>query len=178
MAMNRLRHIVDTVAHLFKYAASGKDLIEKLEDWPQPNSGAPLPRIWSDELRLIVTYITRDHRYGVIDFRTCFLLKFGLPNDEALHGHSLYSRGLKPYCMQRVRNSSWLSAAERANSVHRYHKRSEFLKGKEHYVLAFHDSILECLVKTDGENAITVKTFSTPMEAMACQPPPDVMPPW
>jgi hypothetical protein len=42
------------------------------------------------------------------------------------------------------------------NSVHPYHNKDNFLEGKRHFILAFHDSTFECIAnsyaieKTEG----------------------------
>lgn len=46
-----------------------------------------------------------------------------MPNDESLHGHPLFERGLAFYGAFRVENSSWIRALVRINSVHAMTKR-------------------------------------------------------
>jgi len=70
---------------------------------------------------------------------------FGPPNEEALAGHPLNEKGLKPFGAYEILNSSWLNELEKMNSVHPYHVKSEFMKGKRHIVLTFHDSTFECI---------------------------------
>jgi hypothetical protein len=38
---------------------------------------------------------------------------FGMPNDETLHGHPLYERGLEVYGAFRVEDSSWVRQKRR-----------------------------------------------------------------
>lgn len=68
------------------------------------------------------------------------------PNDEAFEGHPLASRGLKPYSVFEVKNSSWIRRLERMNSVHRCH-RPEGYKMLRHFVFAFHDTTFECVAQ-------------------------------
>lgn len=141
--------------------------IEVIGDFPAPDAGAPRPIIWSNEDHLTVTYVVPDGRNVVIRFERCILFKFGAPNDETLHGHPLYAHGLQHYSVHSVLNSPWVAEIEKINSVHRMHDRSRFLKGLRHYIFTFHDSTLECLVKIDNENAMTVSVFDTRPEALA-----------
>jgi len=70
---------------------------------------------------------------------------FGRPNDEAFHGHPLYSRGLRPYSVFEIDNSSWLRRLEEMNSVHEHHDKEKFLSAYYHFIFAFHDSTFECI---------------------------------
>ncbi len=70
-----------------------------------------------------------------------------IPNDEAISGHPLYAKGLKPYGAYRVEESRWLAELGKRNSVHPYHEKSKFLAGKTHYIFTFHDSTLEAIAK-------------------------------
>jgi hypothetical protein len=83
---------------------------------------------------------------AVVRFVGCYAHMFGPPNDEAFMGHPLASRGLKPYGAFRVRNSSWIRALERMNSVHSAHTPAMFAR-YEHFILSFHDSTFECVAK-------------------------------
>ena len=56
-------------------------------------------------------------------FEHCYAHMFGPPNDEALRGHPLAGRGLRPYAAFEIRQSSWLRRLERMNSVHPRHDR-------------------------------------------------------
>jgi len=73
---------------------------------------------------------------------------FGPPNDEAFGGHPLAHRGLGPYAVFEVRQSSWIRQLERMNSVHRQHEREWFLSNKKHFIFAFHDSTFECIAES------------------------------
>jgi hypothetical protein len=72
---------------------------------------------------------------------------FGPPNDEAFGGHPLASRGLSPYAVFEVQQSSWIRKHERMNSVHPSHNRERFLAGIKHFIFAFHDSTFECIAE-------------------------------
>ena len=72
---------------------------------------------------------------------------FGMPNEEAFHGYPLERRGLHPYGVFEIENSSCLRKLGRMNSGHKYHKLEKFGKCK-HFDLAFHDSIFECVAES------------------------------
>jgi hypothetical protein len=80
-------------------------------------------------------------------FRGVAAHMFGPPNDEAFRGHPLAARGLHPYGVFRIENSSWIRKLERMNSVHRQH-RPERYRELQHLVFAFHDSTFECVCRT------------------------------
>lgn len=132
------------------YTTDDQDIVIPLGDIPPCCVGAPLPVVFADEGTTIVAYIIQrssspdsdDHAF--IRFHWCYSLMFGPPNDEALGGHPLASRGLEPYGAFKVENSSWLRGLERLNSVHPYH-RPEHFDRYTHYVLTFHDTTFECV---------------------------------
>ena len=70
----------------------------------------------------------------------------GSPNEEVLHGHPLYERGLKAYGVFEVINSSWIRAQERMNSVHARHDPSRF-KDLRHFIITFQDTTFECIAR-------------------------------
>lgn len=129
------------------------DIVELLEDWPQPGTGNAGPRVQDGRGPFRVAYDTPNETVAIVEFRLCLQFVFGHPNDEVLHSHPLYEHGLKHYSVHRVRNSSRLRALERANSVHHRHAPATYLEGKEHYVLTFQDGTLECLAITAGSAA-------------------------
>ncbi|WP_371502683.1 hypothetical protein OG871_36375 [Kitasatospora sp. NBC_00374] len=128
--------------------------------------GAPMPHLFSSGHRTFVLFrphqptpgwdgtwsrpvdTTDPARVGlsVIEFVLTYSVRFGGPNDEALHGHPLSDRGLEPYRAHEVHNSSWITEAERINSVHSGHLGG-WHRRMRHYVLTFHDQTLECLAK-------------------------------
>ena len=67
-------------------------------------------------------------------------------DDEALHGHPLYDRGLRRYGAYELRHSSWVRALERMNRVHPRHSPERFARLR-HYVFTFHDSTFECVAE-------------------------------
>ena len=130
------------------YEVTASDRVYPLDEIPSPSAGAPMPLVLADEHRLVVAYRTANQVKGddevvlvTFDCMSCF---FGGPNDEALSGHPLHGRGLQRYGAFVVRPSSWLSRTEEMNRVHPSHDPDAF-GGWKHFILTFHDSLLECL---------------------------------
>lgn len=141
------------------YPVDGKDKVIELKDVPQSSVGAPLPVVLSDEFKILLAYIAEESStVGLADadtpgeslilaeFESYWTYMFGVPGDEAFHGHPLASRGLQPYGAFRIADSSWVRQLERMNSVHPNHNPKRFDELK-HYVFAFHDSTFECVAK-------------------------------
>ena len=140
-----------------------------LDDWPQPAVVAE-PRLRADDFALLLRYRTADDKIVVVRFPLCNYVIFGAPNDEALGGHPLYSRGLKHYSVHEVRHSSLIEMLERRNSVHPRHDRESYVRDKRHYVFTFQDSTLECVVNEGEWWKPTVKVCNSEGEAeRACQ---------
>jgi hypothetical protein len=146
------------------YEVDSNDRVVELKNVPQPSVGAPNPVVLASEYEVLLAYYlqhtpegwdgktprsvgldSKDEPVALIKLRQCYAHIFGPPNDEAFHGHPLYKRGLRPYAVFEVENSSWLRSLEKMNSVHPYHNREGFLRDKKHFVFAFHDSTFECI---------------------------------
>ena len=136
------------------YSVDERDGVIELHDVPQSSVGAPAPVILSDERKLLLGYIIQDRdssfsraeHFALIEFRGYWSYMFGAPNDEAIDGHPLATRGLNPYGSFEVQDSSWIRQVERMNSVHPNHDPKRFDRYK-HYVFAFHDSTFECIAE-------------------------------
>ncbi|MBL8874830.1 MAG: hypothetical protein JNM86_03430 [Phycisphaerae bacterium] len=146
------------------YTIDSKDTVRPLDVLPLPDTGAPLPTVVCNEWSLLVAYITSaapDPTWSgqstsvvgpsttgepivIVKFELVSSHMFGSPNDEAFTGHPLASRGLEPYGVFEVLQSSWIRTLERMNRVHPYHDPSTFSKCR-HFVLSFHDSTFECV---------------------------------
>jgi hypothetical protein len=79
---------------------------------------------------------------AIIEIVRCSITKFGYPNDEALAGHPLFSRGLTFYGVFEVLNSSWIQQMTSQNRV--CFPKTEH-SDQKHYIFAFHDSTFECV---------------------------------
>lgn len=146
------------------YEVDGLDRVVELSGVPQSSVGAPLPVVVSGEHHLLLAYIVSEPDpawdgssirvvspdldglpIAIIRFQRPSAHMFGPPNDEAFDGHPLASRGLRPYGVFEIEESSWIRKHERMNSVHPYHDRNRFMREKKHVVFAFHDSTFECI---------------------------------
>jgi hypothetical protein len=147
-------------------SARGEPYAQTLDLGFQWDTGAPLPHLLSNGRRALVvfylskpdpawdgTYATvvdpasgRPESLGVVDFVGVSSVRMGAPNDEALNGHPLYGRGLRVYSAHEVQNSLWLDEHIRVNSVHARHSE-ETWRQQHHYLLAFHDEMVECLAR-------------------------------
>ena len=142
------------------------DKVKVLKDWPRPEAGAPVPRIYTDESSFVLQYYTSEDEIAVITFPIVHVFKFGSPNDESLNGHVLYGKGLKFYSVHKVENSSWLLELERQNSMHRQHDSKLFLKNKQHYIFTFHDSTLELIATENEQRSSQVTLVASEEEAI------------
>jgi hypothetical protein len=139
------------------------DEVIELTSLPPPDPGAPIPLLFADEHRLVVAYYANaraepwvtefgkapivalsEDNVAAVRFSRCYSHTFGPPNDEAFSGHRLYNMGLRPYSFCEVLRSSWIRALERMNAVHPHHDPRVFDRYR-HFVIAFHDSTLECV---------------------------------
>jgi hypothetical protein len=149
------------------YEVDKLDRVVELNDAPPSSAGAPLPLVLSDEHNVLLGYLisvpdpnwdgtyvrslgplTPDQSVAIVRFESPYAHLFGPPNDEALGGHPLASRGLRWYGVFEVMESSWIRRLERMNSVHPRHKRAWFLEDKRHFIFTFHDSTFECIAKS------------------------------
>jgi hypothetical protein len=144
--------------------ARGEQYAQVIDIGPKWDIGAPLPHLVSNGSRAYVvcfadepdpdwdgTYVTmvspadeNPSPLMVIELRGCRDIWLGGPNDEGVHGHPLYGRGLEAYRAHEVLNSAWIQEAIRVNSVHPNHSDPSF-RQLHHYVLLFHDEMVEAL---------------------------------
>jgi len=148
------------------YEVDALDKVVKLESAPKPDIGAPLPFIISNDLDLVLLYvvskkdpnwdgiyvnvvtsINKDLPIAIVNFLSPHAHIFGPPNDETFAGHPLAERGLKPYSVSEVIDSSWIRKLGRMNSVHLMHNPESF-EELRHFVFAFHDTTFECVAKS------------------------------
>jgi hypothetical protein len=97
----------------------------------------------------------------VIEIARCHDIRFGGPNDEAIHGHPLHGRGLVGFQANEVHNSEWLASAIQVNSVHPYHSDAPFRR-LHHYVLPFHDETVEAL----GESISVTQVLGSMLDVL------------
>ncbi len=146
------------------YEIDDRDNVVLMPKAPQPDIGAPLPVVVADESCVFITYIVLEPNpnwdgthvtvltldtekfIATMEFEHAYLHMFGSPNDEVFKGHPLWSRGLKPYSVSEVKDSSWIRKLERLNSVHPMHDPKRFLT-LHHFIITFHDSTFECIAR-------------------------------
>ena len=143
---------------------SQEEYLCEILDLPPSCPGAPIPIIVADERDLRVFYYLPRHladaaepddpqswessrSVAAVSFHRVEASYFGWPNDEAIHGHPLYQKGLQPYAAYEVLESSWIATIVRRNAVHHRH-RDEHFADLRHFILAFHDSTLEIIAES------------------------------
>jgi hypothetical protein len=128
------------------YLVDERDQVVELRDIPAFDPGASAPAVLANDLTLVLAYraFGDSDDFVILEFARARAHYFGAPNDEALRGHPLTSRGLTPYASFEVLNSSWIRLLEARNRVHQQHDPKRFL-ALRHFILTFHDSIFECV---------------------------------
>ncbi len=144
------------------YTVDQHDTVTELENVPQSCVGAPCPMLWAGEDHLHLAFYLQnqptdwdgktirtideqssDEAVALVEFKESYAHMFGPPNDEVFLGHPLASRGLRPYGVWEVRNSSWIRQLVKMNSIHPSH-RPESFNSYKHYIFTFHDTTFEC----------------------------------
>ena len=146
------------------YTIDTLDRVSGVHDAPQPDSGASLPFIMSDEHRVLLAYMVSESDEAVssivkmmtadspgyvalVEFAQPCAHMFGPPNDETFLGHPLAERGLRPYGVFEVLDSSWIRQLAGMNKRHSRHSQSRY-DDLRHYIFSFHDSTFECVAKS------------------------------
>lgn len=148
------------------YTVDSKDTVVELKGVPQSSVGAPNPMIIAGEHTLLLAYClqntphgwdgtsirivapyTSGEPIGLVRFARPYAHMFGPPNDEAFTGHPLAERGVGPYGVWEITNSSWIRSLAAMNSVHPCHSWDLF-KGYRHIIFAFHDTTFECVAES------------------------------
>lgn len=124
-------------------AARGEQYAELLDLGESWDVGAPLPHLLAGSGSAYVVCYASGPAGGwdgpppdpdpapvlVIEVAGCREVRLGGPDDEGIGGHPLHGKGLEPYRAHEVVHSAW----------------AERLGGAHHYVLAFHDEMVEAL---------------------------------
>lgn len=141
--------------------------VKSITNIPQCSIGAPIPSVVSGEHRTAVLFYiekevaadwdgtsvrvvsadSEDEQVACVIFDFCYATMFGPPNDEVYDGHPLSEKGLGPYGVFEIIDSSWIRLLESLNSVHPRHDKENFMMNKHHYVLSFHDTNFECVAR-------------------------------
>ena len=106
------------------------------------------------DLNMIDNKSETEYPLALVEF-SGHTFRFGIANDEVFSGLSLWKRGLKGYSAHVIKNSSWIAELKSINKVHPYYSEDGW-KDKKHFVLLFHDEILE-VIATDYK----IETFKT-----------------
>lgn len=98
-------------------------------DWtPTWDNGAPMPQVISNGFRTFLIYLigqpdpnwdgssvtmidntsSANYPLALVEFIQPDSHRFGIVNDEAANGHSLYSKGLEFYSAHIIENSTWI----------------------------------------------------------------------
>jgi len=147
------------------YSIDHKDKVVELRDAPQSSVGAPCPMVLAGEGYLYLAFFLQDTPAGwdgstvrvvgedtsgepvaLVSFPRIYAHFFGPPNDEAFFGHPLASRGLRPYGVFEIQESSWIRKLEHMNSGHPYHRPERFAELR-HFIFSFHDTTFECVAR-------------------------------
>lgn len=139
----------------------------KVIDWkPGWDIGAPMPQIFSNGYKTYLIYMIREpdpnwdgtyvtmidttsetiYPLALVEFIRPFTHRFGTVNDEAGHGHPLYSKGLEFYSAHIVENSTWIDALKTMHKVHPYFNENTWT-ARKHFLLFFHDEMFEIIAQ-------------------------------
>lgn len=141
------------------YTVDQRDTVVARTDVPAHSAGSPCPLVLAGDHFLSLAYYLSDapedrgeefsdrEACALVQFKKARAHMFGGPNDEALHGHPLYERGLGPYGVFEIQHSSWVRRLEVMNSVHESHDPARFAVLK-HFVFTFHDGTFECIAES------------------------------
>src|SRR5206468_3850686 len=87
-----------------------------------------------------------DDNVAVVRFERCLALKGGVPNDEVLHGHPLYDKGLTFYAAHEVEHSSWIRDLIAISGVHRQFDPKTWTRMR-HLIFTFQDETVEVVAE-------------------------------
>jgi len=144
------------------YRASGNEVVHEISSAPEPAPDVPSPVVYATDYHLVLAYnlsgfalakfrgdpsvswLDPDGEFVFIKFVRPYVHYMGAPNEEAVEGHPLYSKGIGDASIFRVENSSWIESLEQMNRVHERHDPTKFQTMK-HFVFRFHDSTFEAV---------------------------------
>jgi hypothetical protein len=118
-------------------------------EFPQMDTGAPMPSIERAGDSLVVAYIrsstTRPDSSAVVCFRGVSWVHFGSPSDERLSDHPLYQFGLNFYAFWEVLDSPKIPTGS----------------SQRHWIATFHDETLEVVADTASVRTQSVQGTAT-----------------
>jgi hypothetical protein len=150
------------------YTIDSLDRVIEAHDAPRPDSGASLPFVMSDEQRVLLAYMVSEldevvtssvksmtpdspGHVALVEFARPCAHMFGPPNDEAFAGHPLAERGLRPYGVFQIEDSSWIRQLAKMNENQIHHSQNRYRRFR-HYIFSFHDSTFECVAESLAVN--------------------------
>lgn len=134
------------------YNVDERDRVVELTDIPSSDVGSPTAVVFASDFDLGLAYYLGGGSYddpeksAVVSFKGACSHMFGMPNDEALDGHPLYSRGLRSHAAFEVISSPWVRQLERINSVHDGHDPRWF-DDDRHFVVTLKENMFECVAE-------------------------------
>jgi hypothetical protein len=147
-------------------AARGEEYAVPFELGASWSGGASLPHLLSSGLRSFVAFYLEEpdpnwdgtyvrvvdptgdaqESLALAEFMDSVAVKLGPPNDEVLHGHPPYGRGLGGYGTYVVEGSRWLAELVEINRVHHLFD-PKWWEDKRHFLLVFHDETVEAVAR-------------------------------
>lgn len=118
----------------------------------QSDVGTPDPFILTTETKTFVAFngIKKNNQFDeiiVVEFIGSVKTIHGMPNNEALNGHPYYELGLTSHGFFILKDSDLIKNIAKINGVHPNHS-DEYFKNLNHYILTFHDSMVECIAES------------------------------
>ena len=178
----------------FGVSADATERVEKVDFGLPWDGGAPMPYLLQGEQRTFLAFYLQEpiaqtpgkldpgepwfvvvtpkdvQALGVIEWFGCNGAVLGGLNDEAIHGHPLWKRGLSDaYGSGEVTGSKWIAELSQANSVHPYHSNEPFARLR-HFILLFHDELFECIAR--GFAVYRTRQSMESIHRPTCVPPP------
>ncbi len=142
------------------------DSVIELNEFPFPDTGAPCPVILPKEMQLWLAYYVHgddprfEKKYSKIWYDSdeqcvdsCFAVvsmlslahTFGQPGEHNFETHPLSKRGLHPFMVAEIENSSWLAALIQAGLCDT--STTPSTEQYRHIIFAFRDETFECIAK-------------------------------
>ncbi len=138
----------------------------KIIDWPLKwDVGAPMPQVFGNGHKTFLLYMisepdpnwdgtyttvvdnssTNKYPLALVEFDGG-TFKFGIANEEVFGGLPIANKGMGWYEAHIVENSKWIEELKTIHKVHPYYHEPSW-KEKKHYMLLFHDEMLEVIAK-------------------------------
>ena len=111
------------------------------------SAGTPVPVLVASEEHTLFAFEHTDGQARIAEFVGCVAVGLGFPNDEAQQGHPLWNAGLTFYAAHEVSDSPWVSELRETESVHPMAAALPFPRQARHFVLTFHDSMMEAVAR-------------------------------